>query len=458
MKICLKLQKLQRKAFYYCQEVDHPALFLTMRARKTVLTLTDLLYQNLFPVLICAPLSTLTGWEEDLERLDIPKSEYEVISGTKRQKNKLIDISKAKSFLITNKEFYISIPELIHTFKFKSVVLDESTCIKNYRAAITEFYTTQFATIKRRYILTGTPITSHEMDIYCQLKFLDSTIFPEKNFWTFKTKYFYQSWINKWEMYSNKKAEFYHKLNSKCCFVTLSDLRKSIGKEDLKTERTVRTFQFSKRIQKMYDTLKNDFIVSLDEENLFGFQNILQKLIYMRKLCSGYLTLNPETKETKLVDLSKFKLLMDTLETEIPDYKCIILCNFYDEINEIEKLFKQKRKSFSIITGKTKSQARGDYCKAFQEGSIQYIIVNAECIKFGTTLSNADMTIEFSSIMGREAPEQAEMRGTDVYRDDTRHIMHLVARGSIEEYFYKKIGKQEDRKQLIEGLIKHLKD
>ncbi len=447
----MKLRTLQRTAFYYAQNINHPAFFLTMRIGKILLTIKDIDYNNVFPVLICAPLTTLYGWEEDLQKFGCTKNDYEVITGTKSQKKEKIT---NKAFILTNKEFFMSIPELIIEINFKAVVLDESTCIKNPKAAITKFYMKNFQHIQRRYVLTGTPMTGSEMDIFCQLQFLDPTIFKENNYYEFRYKYFYQLFGNEYKLKSYKKPEFYQKLNEKCCFISLNDLRKSIGKKRLETERIVRTVPMSKRFKKIYNKLKKEFIVSLDDKNLFGIQFILQQLVYLRKLCSGFLTLNPETKETQLVDSSKYDLLEDIINNEIPDYKVIILCNFYVEIYEIEKIFKQNKKKYCIITGKTNVANRGIYQKQFQEGKIQYIIANTECLKMGVTLSNADLTIEFTSVLGNITREQIMFRGTDIYNDNKISIMHLIVENSIEEYFYKKIGKQLIKKELIEELCR----
>ncbi len=361
----MKLRKIQRGAFEYCQDVQHPALFLTMRAGKAILTLKDIIYNGVFPALITAPLTTLHGWVEDIEKLGFTKKDYQVILGTKKQKQKLI---VKKKFILTNKEFFISIPELITKIHFNSVVLDESTSIKNYKSNITKFYLKNFRNTQRRYILTGSPMDNSEMDIYTQLQFLDPSILGKKSFWDFKMYYFYEAWKFQWKMKPNRIDEFYQRLKSKCHFVTLSDVRKSIGKGELKTERIVRTFALKPKIRKMYDTLKQDFIVTMEEENLFGIQFVLQQLVYLRRLCSGFITLNPETKETKLVDFSKYELLESILNTEIPDYKVIILCNFYDEIYQIEKFFLQNKKKYSIITGMTKQDDRGKAISNFQNG------------------------------------------------------------------------------------------
>lgn len=449
----MKLRPLQRSAFYYAQTVDHPAFFLTMRAGKALLTIKDIVYNNVFPALICAPLSTIFGWEQDLLKFGCTKNDYEIIIGRKKQKQKKI---VNKSFIITNKEFYLSIPELIQKIDFKSICLDESTCIKNYKTEISKYFIKNFKNIKRKYILSGTPMTNSEMDIYCQLQFLDSSILNFKNFWDFKNYFFYQVWKYEWKLKSYRKTQFYQTLNKKCHFVTLNDVRNSIKKENLKTERIIRSIILKPKIKEIYKKLKDDFIVSIDGKNLFGFQYVLQQLIYLRKLCSGFITLNPETKETKLIDLSKYTLLMDIINNEIPNYKIIILCNFYDEINQITKLFQQSNKKFAIITGKTKSELRGKYTWDFQNNKIQYLIANTQCLKFGVTLSNADLTIVFSTILGEITRTQVELRGTDIYTDNNLLIMHLIVDNSVEKYFYDKIKKQISKNKLIDELLNYL--
>ena len=461
----MKLRKIQREAFEYCQNVPHPALFCTQRTGKALITLKDVIYNNAFPALIMAPLTTLYGWAEDLQKLGFTEKDYSVIVGTKKQKQKLI---KEKRFILTNKEFFVSIPELITIIDFKSVVLDESTSIKNppkfnkktkkYSPAITKFYLKHFRNVKRRYILSGTPMDNHELDIYCQLQFLNPNIFKQKSFWEFRAYYFYESWKYTWKLKGNRQAEFYQRLKDNCHFVTLSDVRKSIGKGELKTERIVRTFKLKPKIRKIYDTLKQDFIVTMDQENLFGIQFVLQQLVYLRKICSGFLTLNPETKETKLIDFSKYELLESIINNEIPDYKVIILCNFYDEIYQIEKILQRNARNFRIISGRTKTEDRGKAISDFQSGKIQYILANTKCLEFGATLSSADLTLEFSSVLGNITKNQVEKRGTCIYEDDKIPIMHLVCEDTIENYFYKKIEDQDNRQKFIEGLLNYVKE
>lgn len=456
----MKLTNIQKQGLEYAQTVQYPAFFMTMRAGKSILTIKDLIFNECFPALICASLSTIYGWEQDLQKCGFTKNDYQILIGEKSQKIRNFKNLTSKSIVLTNKEFYISIPEIIKYINFKSVILDESTCIKNFKSNISKFYCKNFKKIQRKYVLTGTPMPNSELDIFCQLQFLDPTILNFKNFWSFKTKYFYCYNYHDYRIKPSIKAYFYQRLAQTCHFVTLQDVRRSIGKENIKMNRIVRTCALTEESKEIYKQLKENFLMTVDNNILFGFSYILQQIVYLRKLCSGFIKIKPDSEETKLIDLSKYILLMDILKHEIPDYKIIILCNFYDEIYQTEKIFKKTKKfqnNFDLITGQVSSLKRGEIMQKFQNNEIQYIIANTACIKHGVTLSTADLIIEFSTILGAEIRDQVEFRGTNIYTNDNMTIMHLIVERSIEEYFLKKIEKQISNKQLMNDLIMYLR-
>jgi SNF2 family DNA or RNA helicase len=454
----MKLRKIQKQGFLYCQDVEHPALFIDMRGGKTILSMFDVMFSETLPCLICVPLTTIFGWEQDLQKLGVPKSEYTVIIGTKDNKLSLINADlMGKSFILTNKEFFLSVPELAFMIDFKAVILDESTCIKNPSAKITKFYIENFRSVDRRYILTGTPAPKNELNYFGQLQFLDPTILKCKNYNEFKFTKFYSPFQGCYKLKPDLKAQFYKILDKRCFFRSIKEIRAVEGLEDLKTERIVRSFPLNPKIKKTYDKLKDLFLMTLDDKILFGIEYVLQQMMYLRKLCSGFATIDLETKETKFVDDSKYLLLEDLLKNELSKHKIIIICNFYDEIYKIEKVLQHLKKKFRIITGKTKNELRGTYIHEFQTTDLQIMLANKDCLKYGVTLSKADITIEFSTMFG-EARDQAEMRGTDIYINDSRCILHLIAEKTIEEFFYKTLNREIKDKQLIDELRIFLRD
>lgn len=453
----LKLKPVQKEGFYYCQEQEHPALFITMRGGKALLSIFDIVFNELLPCLICVPLTTLYGWSQDLIKFGLTKNDFTVLIGTKQQKTKILKSNITnKSFILTNKEFFQSIPEILQTVKFNSIILDESTVIKNPKAEITRFYLNNFKNFKRRIILSGDPIIKNEMDLYCQLQFLDPSILKYKTFNDFKFSCFYQLWKNEWRIKPNFRNSFYTHLSKRCFFRNIDEIRSKTGLKKFKTERIVKTFPLKPKTKEVYQKIKEYFLMSYQDKNLFGLKYVIEQLVYLRKLCSGFITLSKESKETLLIDDSKYQLLKSIILTELKNYKIIILCNFYDEIAEIEKILQQINMNYRVITGKTLSLQRGYYIQEFQETTLPVIIGNTACLKYGATLSKADVTIEVSTLFG-EARNQAEKRGIDLYKDDKNFIIHLLAEKTIEEFFYSKLLQNITHKQLMIDLLVFLR-
>ena len=55
-----------------------------------------------------------------------------------------------------------------------TIIVDESTCIKNPKAQQTKAVMKLAKQAERRWILNGTPITQGPLDLYSQCKFLDA--------------------------------------------------------------------------------------------------------------------------------------------------------------------------------------------------------------------------------------------------------------------------------------------
>ena len=75
----------------------------------------------------------------------------------------------------------------LQKFEDNMVVIDESSCIKNPKAKITKAALKLRDKSKRRFILSGTPITQGPMDLFSQAKFLSEYSIPFKTY-TLHTK------------------------------------------------------------------------------------------------------------------------------------------------------------------------------------------------------------------------------------------------------------------------------
>ena len=167
------------------------ALFMEMRLGKTKVVI-ELLKPPLYSrILVVAPLTVLTAWQNELKA---EQQNYFMLMGTKHQRMLHWDLTKnmAGWFLI-NYEGLLSCENL--AFKpWDAVVVDESTRIKNPKAMITRLlnHKDAFPQNKTRIILSGKPAPESPMDYFEQFRFISKHFMKFNNFWHFRDTCFFQ--------------------------------------------------------------------------------------------------------------------------------------------------------------------------------------------------------------------------------------------------------------------------
>lgn len=466
--MCISLAKHQRKAYYYGRRVEHPAYFLEMRLGKTRLTIKDILINDLFPALIVAPYSALYGWYQELLFCGVPDREICSLVGTKNERLALLD-RLPNGFYLTNRESHLSIGQALSKHNWKAVVLDESTCIKSppvkrfdkekrvakWKPAITKFYCDNFRSVKRRYILTGTPMPESELDIFQQLKFLDPSILPFKNWWEFREMHFNKINPYDWCITERGKEYLTNKLNQYCFFMSC----KEAGLYTRKVyERKV--FKLQKKTYKMYKELVKTFILwnftQRNEKELLAVTDFATvKFLMMRQLCSGFVKVDDKYK---LIDSSKFDILDELLTIELKNSSVIIWSEFHHEMDHIEYLLNLRSVSYVRIDGNTPKTTRDTYLRDFQSGKVKRLITHARCFKYGANVSKADCTIYVSTPLGLESRLQSEARMNDPYSNEADLIIDLTAENTIEEKIIDSLIRKESKQEMILRLVKHLKE
>ena len=410
-----------------------------------------MLYKNCFPCLIFTPYSAIAGWKEDFKICGIKK--YIHIKGTKKKRLELLNygINNNIKFFITHKECHLSIGEDLSTISWGSVILDESTCIKNYGTHISNYFTQNFRSVKRRFILTGTPMPENELDIYQQILFLDPMIFNDvTNFYHFRNKYFKQT-IDGWKPTTESKEIIANKL-SKCCYVMST---KDAG---LFTEKVYerKTLKLKTTTMKAYRNFVKNFVLKFDGEIYKVTDWVLAQFTSLRQLCGGFLK-DPETGIYKFIDNSKANLIIELLQVELLNNKVLIWCDFIHEVDMLSNLLNKNNISNLKIYGTgIKKHVRDLRVKKFQDSEVDVLIGNPSCFEEGTTLNNADTTIFYSSPLGGKKRSQTEKRMSNPFKREVDLIIDLIAEETIEERIIKSHIRKEKRQTSMINLIKFL--
>jgi len=444
----------QKKVFYWQKNKRYVGFFLEMRLGKTRLSIICVMADShCFPCLIFCPYSAIDGWINDLIICGNKKNiDFICIDGIK---DKRIDILKRYKdsdikFFLVNKESHLSIGKELSLLQWGAVIIDESTCIKNYDTYISQYFTKNFRNVYKRIILSGTPMPENELDIYQQIEFLDHNIFNNINhFIHFRNTYFKQTRYG-WAP-TIKSKEIIAKKLAKCCY-TMS--RKDAGLY-VNQVYEKKILQLKSKTMKTYRDFVKNFILEYDSKIYKVTDWVLSQYISLRQLCGGFVK-DSETLEYKCIDDSKFKLLIDLIKNELINNQIIIWCSFNHEIDYIHKLLNKYKISNTFLYGKIKKSEISLRVKAFQNNKIKTIICQPSCFEEGTTLNKADTTIYYSSPVGGKARSQTEARMNNPFIDEIDLIIDLVASNTVDERILQSNLRKENNQLSMLNLMKYL--
>jgi len=442
------LRNYQKRMLLYCLKTRHPALFVQMRLGKTIVTIRSLNLRRTKRNLIVAPYSALYGWKLELlgENQDI-NSIVELYGKRDERINLLQEMyknGKGKWFLL-NKEGHLLIPE-IASYYFDAIIIDESTFIKSPYSTkkgckATRFYCENFRDTIYRYILTGTPAPEGELDYFCQLKFLDKTIWDTDNYWEFKYRWF--GTINFIDYLSPEGSRYLSSTLAKNCFF-LSRHDVKLGGEKIYEKRIV---QLTPKVRKIYNKIEKEFVLEYlgsKQDTIFA----TTKYIWLRRLCGGFADL-------EFISYSKLKELEEILLTELKREQVIIIAK---HVNEVKKITKYLGKKFRIgmIYGGIDKRKRPEIYQSFQDHKLDLIVAQGETIKHGVNLSAADTIIFYTTPDGGETREQLEDRIVNTATNDSSLIIDLICEDTIEEDVIKNLNRKKSRQEMMKDIVQRL--
>ena len=172
------------------------ALLMEMGCGKTVtaIAISQWLYEHrqVKRILIVAPLSILSVWEEELQRFAEFPYTVHLLKGTLPKKKQAIMEARFKSdlqIIIVNYESAWRLEKDIMAFNPNLIIADEGHKLKEGRTSQSKSMHRLGDKAKFKLLLTGTVITNKEIDVFSQYRFLDKRIFGT-SFVIFRNRYF----------------------------------------------------------------------------------------------------------------------------------------------------------------------------------------------------------------------------------------------------------------------------
>lgn len=302
------------------------------------------------------------------------------------------------------------------------LILDESTGIKNPRAARTKELIDLAPLASCRAILTGTPITRGIEDLWAQYQFLDPEIIGMSNFYAFRGRYcvtrpaFRGAGVGVVKIVGYRNMEEFVRKIAPVTFVVPKDV---LGLPPKTYERI--NVELTDEQRRAYNALRNKLIDDLHEQRIVSPANAAVRLVRLQQVLCGRLVVNdsddPEAPATvRQVASRRVSATVDFVEDNPDPY--VIWCRFVPDLFDLEKALKKIGRKPVLHYGAMDDEDRAKAKKMMMDGKATDFLASVGISKGLDGLQHViDRGIYYSGTFNREDRWQSEDR---IYRLGTK--------------------------------------
>ena len=446
---------------------DRYAFFYDTRTGKTPLSLAimydDIKANPTHKWLVVCPLILIdNAWIPDAAEF-IP--EVATISCHASSPAKRVErINTQANIYITNTESFVKYSEHFSKAGFTGCIVDESSDMKSPKSKVSKALVDFAQTVKRFYLLSGTPAPNGEQEYYMQLKAVDYYGI-QQSYSQFKEHYFvnmsYNPQYEKLALRPDKKDELLSLIKEHALYVDKEDVLTTPGRTFHEVE-----FELPDGLKKQYNKMKNKLAVELGDNVMITAPSTAAKLNKLNQITSGFIMDTQAAKENKfyedsaapewyMLDAYRFRLLQDLLNKDnIRNEQVLIWANYRKEFETIQSMLGDKCR---CVYGGTTLAEKNEAISLFKSGDIQYLIANPASADKGLTLTNAHISIYFSLNWSYELFKQSMER---IYADISKQPKHcdyyvMIAKGTIDRVLYSDV--LQGKGQYSSAVLAHLK-
>lgn len=425
------------------------AVLLEMGLGKSVISLSAinelmLDYFDVSRTLVIAPLRVANStWPDEIKKWDHLKHlNYSVVIGS--EKERLDALKKPAHIYLINRE---NVDWLIKnsgiSWKFDMVVIDELSSFKSYQAKRFKSLLKVRPKIKRIVGLTGTPSSNGLMDLWAEFRLLDMGERLGRYITYYRQNFFIPDKRNQQMIFSYKPKDGAEKK----IYSLISDITISMKSKDfLKMPECVMNeviVTLSDKEQKLYDSLKQDMVLSLEENEIDAINAaaLSNKLLQM----SNGAVYNDD-KESLHIHDRKLDALEDLIEGT--NGKPVLVAYWFK--HDLEKI-KDRFDVREIKSAKDISD--------WNEGKIPVALIHPASAGHGLNLQAGGSTlIWFGLTWSLELYQQTNARLYRQGQDSTVVIHHILTKGTIDEDVMKALkAKEKIQDALIDSVKARLK-
>ena len=446
---------------------DRYAFFYDTRTGKTPLALSimydDIVANPTHKWLVVCPLILIeNAWIPDAAEF-IP--EIKVVSCHAATPAKRLErINSEASIYVTNTESFVKYREHFDKLCLAGCIIDESSDMKSPKSKVSKELVDFAQTLKRFYLLSGTPAPNGEQEYYMQLRAVDYYGI-QQSYSQFKEHYFvnmsYNPQYEKLALRPDKRDELFSLIRKYALYVDKEDVLTTPGRTFHEVE-----FEMPAELKKQYNKMKNKLAVELGDNVMITVPSTAAKLNKLNQITSGFIMDTQAAKENKfyedsaapewyMLDAYRFRLLQDLLNKDnIRNEQVLIWANYRKEFETIQSMLGDKCR---CVYGGTTLAEKNEAISLFKSGKIQYLIANPASADKGLTLTNAHISIYFSLNWSYELFKQSMER---IYADISKQPKHcdyyvMIAKGTIDRVLYSDV--LQGKGQYSSAVLAHLK-
>jgi SNF2 family DNA or RNA helicase len=406
--------------------------------------------------IVVAPTTVVSVWPKELKEMAEFPFVPAVMLGTKARRLKaykemmlLADQSEKDPLRLIcinyNEIFRDGIREILREFQADAVILDEGHYIKSHTAQTSKAAYELGDGAKYRLLLTGTPMTNRQDDLFGEFRFVDKRVFGG-NFYQFRNRYCLMGGFqNKVVVGEKNKDEMIRKLHSASLRVTKKDAL-DLPEETFET----RYVELSKNEMDIYEQLRKTGLAELDGGEITA-PLVITKMLRLQQVCGGFAQMD-DSESPKPIGTSKLDALKEILMDVVVDgeQKIVVFARFLPEVHAICKLVEGMKLGYGVIYGAIPQEERGQIVEKFQKDpETKVFVAQIATAGLGITLHAASTAVFYSKDFSYSNVEQARARIHRIGQKYPCTYIDLVAEDTIDQQIQRALN---DKKDLSQGI------
>ena len=331
-----------------------------------------------------------------------------------------------------------------------TVVVDESTRIKNHKAKRTKFVQRVGMLAAKRRILTGMVAPRSPMDLYSQFEFLDWRILGFKSYFAFRNRY----------AIMERKSFGGRKFDQIVGFRNIEELQSKISGHSFRVLKqdcldlepkvyTIREVEQSAQQKKMYEELRLWATTGVGRDSFVTTTSVISLIMRLQQINCGHVV----DEEGVMHDVEEYRTdaLLDVLEEH--QGKAVIWVPWQRSIEKVAVRLRKEYgdESVAMFWGGNRGTRASDEARFLQDPKCRFMLATQGAGGVGNNWVVADLVVYYANNYDLEMRSQSEDRCHRKGQINRVTYVDLVCPGSVDTRILESLRKKIDMTTMISG-------